>query len=222
MIQKIHRGKYQVVITSPENALCATHLKPLLTTHSRKYNLTIIIDEAHCIKKWGESGFRKDYSNIGRLRAFVGEGVPFAAVSATLPTSTLEHVKSSLHIDPNNHVCINLGNFRKNLIWEVKHLSGSESAIPEIADSLPPLSATCNYIPLTIVFVNKLQLGQRVFSFVRNHVPSHLSEQVYFIHSLLSQRFKEDILHNLQTKKIGVFVCSEILAMVGCLNHSVH
>lgn len=182
------------------------------------HRLKVVVDEAHCIKKWGETGFRKAWSELGLIRAFVRAGVPFAAFSATMPPDTLEVVKKSLHIDPTDHIFINLGNFRPNIVWDVKHISAAGKAINEIQEFLPPLNPTSTEIPLTIVFVNDRDEGQDVYRWIQEYVPRHLLDQVEFYHALQSIRTKSWQLHNCQTLERGIYICTEAAAMVGAIS----
>jgi len=53
MKQQIHNGKYQVVLISPEALFCATERKQMLSTNYYRLNLVaMVVDEAHCVKKW--------------------------------------------------------------------------------------------------------------------------------------------------------------------------
>lgn len=213
--QEINSGRYQVVITSPENAISSSHLKPYLTQQSRDFQLIIIVDEAHLIKKWGESGFRKAWAEIGMLRAFVLPGTAFAAFSATLTPDAIEHVKRSLHMHPQDVVFIKLGNFRPNVIWDVKHISGTKTAIPEVAEYLPPITCDTTSIPLTIIFTNTRNDGHEVYSFIADFVPPALKRQVQLFHALRSQRSKDKVLDYVDGFKCGIFICTEAAAMVG-------
>jgi hypothetical protein len=214
--QDIQDGLYQVVITSPENSLKSTHLKPFLTQQKTSRRLKIIVDEAHVIKTWGSAGFRLAYLSLGHIRAFVLEGVPFAACSATMAAATIDSIKKTLHFHPDNHEFVNIGNFRPNIVWEVHHLTGKtvDTAVNEIGPFLPPLSTDSPNIPLTIIFVNDRSVGQLVFNYVRNITPSHLKDQVHFMFALKSHRGKSWILYETMIKARGILICTEIAALV--------
>jgi superfamily II DNA helicase RecQ len=206
-----------VILTSPENALDTQKLKPFLTQQVTGRRLKIIVDEAHLVKRWGESGFRKPYLELGLLRTFVPQNVPFSAFSATMTESTREAVRKTLQLDPRELVLINLGNHRSNIIWDVKHISGTESAIHEICDFLPQLDKETVDIPLTLVFVNDRMEGQAVFSLIQDWVPEHLVSQVYYLHSLRTQRYKSRALQDCHSAGAGIYICTEIAATVSAI-----
>ena len=53
--------------------------------------MAITIDEAHCVKNWGDS-FRVAFSRIGELRSFVPKHVNLLALTATATHDTLRVV----------------------------------------------------------------------------------------------------------------------------------
>jgi hypothetical protein len=173
-----------------------------LIRQDNKNRIKVIVDEAHVIKTWGASGFRLSYLNLGQIRAFVHEQVPFAAYSATMPSETVEIVKKTLHIHPTNHELLNLGNFWANIIWDVHQLKEktTKKSIYEIKLFLPGLTFNMGDIPLTIVFVNEHAEGQLVYNYIRDLVPTHLKSQVHFIFALKSLRGKRWILYECMIK----------------------
>jgi superfamily II DNA helicase RecQ len=175
--------------------------------------LKLILDEAHVVKKWGETGFRKDYLSCGNLRAFVPQDVPFLACSATLTPDTRETIMQSLHMDPKQYLLINRGNNRPNIIWAIRHLTGADAAIPEIRLSLPPFPHPFA-VPLTIVFVNERKLGQHVYKYIQSITPPGLLDQVHFLHALRSVRTKKQIVSECLTNSRGIYICTEVAAMV--------
>ncbi|KAG8719669.1 hypothetical protein FRC09_010803 [Ceratobasidium sp. 395] len=69
------QGEYQVVISSPEVYKDANKLRGMLLSEiPANIRHVTVVDEAHTIRTWGDSGFRKDFE---RTRLFVSsmEGV---------------------------------------------------------------------------------------------------------------------------------------------------
>ena len=49
----IKNGEYQIVFISPESLFCTTEWRMMLCSTKYRSNLVgLIVDEAHCIKKW--------------------------------------------------------------------------------------------------------------------------------------------------------------------------
>ena len=86
MSQDIKAGKYSIVISSPEAFHDSNKLRPaLFSKELANQRHVIAIDEAHCVKTWGETGFRKVYERIGDMRVFMPdpEHSPICAATAT-------------------------------------------------------------------------------------------------------------------------------------------
>ncbi len=85
--EAIKMGRYQLVFISPESLFCTIEWRRVLCTATHGSHLVgVVIDEAHCIKKWynilgvlfiisylfycycrGET-FRREFSQLGELR----------------------------------------------------------------------------------------------------------------------------------------------------------
>ena len=51
--QQIRHGNYQILFISPETLFSSTEWRRLLSTDNYKHNLVVlVVDEAHCVKKW--------------------------------------------------------------------------------------------------------------------------------------------------------------------------
>jgi superfamily II DNA helicase RecQ len=120
----------------------------------------------------------------------------------------------SLHIDPRNFVLVNKGNFRPNILLDVGRLSGTKKAIPEILDYIPTLSPATEHIPLTIIFVNSRTDGHSILTYLQEVLPDHYAKQVKLFHALLSNRAKKWTFHQCMTEKSGIYICTEVAAMV--------
>ena len=84
-INHFKSGKYCVVFVSPETLLEHTHGRKLvLCSYFQENILAVVVDEAHCIVKWGMGTvFRAWYGEVCQLRSLLPNGVPFSAMTAT-------------------------------------------------------------------------------------------------------------------------------------------
>ena len=57
--------------------------------------VALVVDEAHCVKLWGER-FRTAFSELGTLRSLIPSEVNILALTATATTETYHSVTSSL------------------------------------------------------------------------------------------------------------------------------
>ena len=100
--KNIEEGQYDMIFISPEllvgsgSYFWKSIAKNKKSAFIRRLRL-IVVDEVHCIWKWGESGFRRQYTNIGALRAYFPK-VPFMCMSATLTLSVLSYTHKVLNM----------------------------------------------------------------------------------------------------------------------------
>ena len=63
VIRKVLNGEVQLVYITPENVIDNPMYRNMLVSEKYKENLVaLVIDEAHCIKLWGDQ-FRKAFSS---------------------------------------------------------------------------------------------------------------------------------------------------------------
>lgn len=88
----------------------------LITLYSRKKLSLLVIDECHCVSKWGHQ-FRDSYLGLGRLRILF-PSVPMLLLTATATKSTRDDVIKILKLD--KPVVISAPMNRKNITYIVK------------------------------------------------------------------------------------------------------
>ena len=90
-LQDVKERRYWIILTSPEMCLGDSGFVALLKAPQWSCSiLFMVVDKAHCIKRWG-SEFRKHYTSLETLCPFVPRGAPVLATSATMPPMTLEN-----------------------------------------------------------------------------------------------------------------------------------
>ncbi|KZS86757.1 P-loop containing nucleoside triphosphate hydrolase protein, partial [Sistotremastrum niveocremeum HHB9708] len=219
LLKKIKEGHFDIVITSPENALASSHLRPILTDQKLSKKFTIVIDEAHCISQWGGE-FRQAWGKLGNLRSYLPVGVPFLVTSATLPPSILEEVKTSLHVR-DDHILIHRGNFRKNLVWETHILRTAVHGYEELADYLlsKPTNPSEPRLPIqtALVYVNKISDCHLICNYLRSLLPDdeEIRYQIQPFHAVRAEEGKCRVLRHFRSGRIVILICTEAAGM-GC------
>ncbi|KDN39233.1 hypothetical protein RSAG8_09004, partial [Rhizoctonia solani AG-8 WAC10335] len=124
--------RYQIIISSIEAFLDPTRLLPVVKSPELAAlgPQMVIIDEAHCIIKWGPH-FRPQYANIGTLKLLLTTESPFIAAMATANRLMQEAIKQSLHLGPNAFE-VKLGNRRSNVACSVHRLKNVSTAASEL------------------------------------------------------------------------------------------
>ena len=122
-IERVRLGDAAILLISPEQ-LRNPSVRTVLKQREIGY---WVIDEAHCLSKWGQD-FRPDYRYISRfIREYTGDGrlAPLVCLTATAKPSVvrdiLDHFASRLGVELQ---LINGGAFRENLAFEVTETTG--------------------------------------------------------------------------------------------------
>ncbi|WP_246249312.1 RecQ family ATP-dependent DNA helicase [Chelativorans alearense] len=117
-LDRVRLGDAAILLISPEQ-LRNPSVRTILKQREIGY---WVIDEAHCLSKWGQD-FRPDYRYISRfIREYSGDGqlAPLVCLTATAKPSVvrdiLDHFQSRLGVELR---LINGGAFRDNLAFEV-------------------------------------------------------------------------------------------------------
>ena len=65
--KKVIKGEYQLIFITSESIIENTKFRRMLHSDEyRKQLVAVVVDEAHCIKTWGDK-FRTSFSKIGEL-----------------------------------------------------------------------------------------------------------------------------------------------------------
>lgn len=172
-----------------------------------------IIDEAHCIKYWGES-FRKDFDELGKLRSYLTNTTPFLIASATLTPALLDETLDKLEYNRNKMFKINLGNDRPNITPIVGTLPGGENDLKALASlALRPNEQT-GELEQSIVYVNTRDAAQEMADYLQSQLPAEQRDQVDFLHSYRHPLTKRRVMRLFREGKIKILVSTEVAGMV--------
>ncbi len=94
--RKILNGAVQLVFITPESILeNPLYRNMLLSQPYRDELVALVVDEAHCVKLWGDK-FRRVFGEIGDLRSLISGNVQVMALTATATEETLSIVTKKL------------------------------------------------------------------------------------------------------------------------------
>ncbi|XP_064395283.1 ATP-dependent DNA helicase RecQ-like [Halichondria panicea] len=126
----IFHGKYQLVFFTPEMIISKKHWRRLLGGDVYANRLkALIIDEAHCVKKWGET-FRQMLLRIREVRSLIPTSVHVMALTATATRSDISFISRIVGL--RNPFVITRVPVIPNLIYAV----GLFKSIPETFQNL--------------------------------------------------------------------------------------
>jgi ATP-dependent DNA helicase RecQ len=156
----IRQGLFKFVYLTPErffngyNQYTMDLDNPLL----KKYSL-LVIDEAHCVEKWGRS-FRQGYARLGELRQQLGN-IPTIVLTASASKNVQAEIMKSMGIEDASVFVT--GFYRPEIRLEVKQIDSrvhtKEMTIKAILDKAPGEK--------TIIFVPTIKLGNALHDFLK-------------------------------------------------------
>lgn len=89
----------------------------LLSDKYKEKLVALVVDEAHCIKMWGDE-FRKAFAMIGDLRSVIPSGVNVMALTATATSETYHCALK--HLAMKDTVLVALPPDRGNIKYTIK------------------------------------------------------------------------------------------------------
>lgn len=217
-MQEIMKGKYRVIISSPESFLAANKLRTavIALSLSADWQHYAATDEAHCVSTWADN-FRKIYGLIGTIRKFITGLCPMGAFTATADRRIRQDIRVRLKLSRNNTYYQNLGCFRQNLCHNVHVLKSglrSKGAAAELCAYFPSKPPANSVLRTTLIFVDSVNIGFTLLFALREWLgPAH-AKKVSMYHATRPQLGK-DLTTDQFLQEIGrIIICTEALTMV--------
>ncbi|KDN42564.1 hypothetical protein RSAG8_06707, partial [Rhizoctonia solani AG-8 WAC10335] len=136
----ILRGEFQIVLSSIEAFTDTTRLLPIIKSPELAAlgPQRFVIDEAHCIPKWGQH-FRPQYALVGTLKLVLTGEVSTVAATATANNLMRQAIKQSLRFGPDAFQ-VNLGNRRPNIAYSVHRIKNASAVGTDLLEYFPSKS----------------------------------------------------------------------------------
>lgn len=134
-IREAAEGRLRLLYVAPERLRSA----PLLSALRRRRVGRVVVDEAHCISRWGHD-FRPDYRRIDRFASAVG-GPPVAAFTATATPRVERDVVRSLGLRRPARVRRPVD--RPNLWWSAEPAGSVRDGIRRLRRGVREASGAC-------------------------------------------------------------------------------
>lgn len=171
--RKVLKGDAQLVFITPEKLLDNQRYRSMLLSKIYQDHLVaLVVDEAHCVKTWGED-FRTAFSRIGELRSLLRVEVKLMALTATATTETFHVVVQRLGMrEPS---LIALPPSRDNILYSVK----PKIELKELASLLSEeiVAKKLSY-PKTILFVRQFSDCYTLYRTIRHKMGKSFTEPV--------------------------------------------
>jgi RecQ family ATP-dependent DNA helicase len=199
----LHRGALKFVYCTPErfapDRVRPAELKELLSVGPRWF----IIDEAHCIVRWGRD-FRPTYGRLGVVREHLG-APQVLAFTATAGKATQEEILHSLGI-PDARVVFT-GVDRPNIAIARLEMDDDRKRLELVRELYSALSAG-----RMMIFVPTVRVGQRLQSDLKT-----IGIEVPFYHSKLGSATEKEMLLSRFTGRIhpplNAVICTNAFGM---------
>ncbi|KAA8910636.1 P-loop containing nucleoside triphosphate hydrolase protein, partial [Sphaerosporella brunnea] len=162
---QVDSGAFDLVLASPEVLLRDGSYFWLKTIRGRSNQFctrlkAVAVDESHLV--WGWREFRKDYLNIGALRAHFPT-IPIIALSATLMPNVLAFVSQSLQLRPGRTRLYRLSIDRPNIMHIVSKLPTKQSIDYSKLDFLLSRQGPIWSIHKAMVFVDNIDEAHKIY-----------------------------------------------------------
>ncbi|KAF9058840.1 P-loop containing nucleoside triphosphate hydrolase protein [Rhodocollybia butyracea] len=211
--------EYQIVVISPEMMLTKRFTKQVIKNkHLTQRVLSIVIDEAHVISHWG-SGFRKKYGELGVLRTLLPNGVPFVALSATLPSRVRDDILTKLQFsqEENGFVDINIGNDRPNVSLVARAIQHPMNTFKDLDFVIPPNITQVKDIPKTFIYSDDIPSGPEIVDHLEKLLPKDLQGLgiIRPFSAVFSRKYRQAVMKQFKAGTVRVLVCTDAAGM-GC------
>ena len=204
-LDKVRLGEASILIIAPEQ-LRSVSVRSVLA--QREVGLWVL-DEAHCVSKWGHD-FRPDYRYIGRfVREFTGDATPAPVLCLTatakpeVVSDVREHFRSRLGAEL---MLLDGGSSRTNLAFEVRP-TRMETKLSDILDviagKLPAEGASG-----AVIYCATRKETERVADFLRQQ---GLAAEHY--HAGLGPEEKRDIQERFRTGAFRIIAATNAFGM---------
>ena len=169
VIKEVLEGRVQLLYITPESIILNRLYRNMLLSPVYKEKLAaLVIDEAHCVKFWGDQ-FRQTFALIGDLRSLIPSNVKLLALTATATIETYQCVVKRLSMD--NPVLVSISPERSNIIYLVR----PKTSLEYLSHQLYQEFCENEVFPKTILFVRKFSDCSDLYTILQGKLGSEFT-----------------------------------------------
>ncbi|TFK71826.1 P-loop containing nucleoside triphosphate hydrolase protein, partial [Pluteus cervinus] len=212
--KNIEAGKYNVVIMSPE-ILMSKRMEAMWSKKAVVSRLSyFVFDEGHCVSQW--SSFRKEYAQLGTLRALIPKLVPFYVASATLPPSIFAEVVRLLQLRPAPQTkVIAYSNDRPDIFLTVRGLRYPVKSFRDLDFLIPKGWKEGDLLPEKfVIFFDNIKEAQSAVHHLRTLLPKGVGRKVIkYFHAVMSDEYREKAVVDLREGRLWGICATDAFGM---------
>ncbi|KIK51592.1 hypothetical protein GYMLUDRAFT_251969 [Collybiopsis luxurians FD-317 M1] len=214
------RDKYNlmaIAINSSHGGLTATNVVDIC---ARKYQIVVVSPEMMLTQRFTASIIKNKhvkYGELGVLRTFLPDGIPFVALSATLPPRVRDNILLKLQFPKEGYVNINIGNDRPNVSLVVRAIQHPMNTYKDLDFLVSPVAKNAISIPKTFVYSDDIPSGPEIVDHLEELLPEDLwgLGLVRPFSAAFSKTYRKATMKQFKAGIIRVLVCTDAAGM-GC------
>ena len=177
--------------------------------------VSLVVDEAHVVSHWG-AGFRKQYAELGMLRAILPKGTPLVAMSATLAPRVRRDVLKKLQFDEKNYIDINIGNDRPNVSIVVRGIQNPMNTFSDLDFVIPIGVKSADNIPKTFIYADQISVEVEIETRLTERLPQELRDigLIRPFSAAFSADHRQQLLDLFKSGIVRILICTDAAGMV--------
>ncbi|KAI0756195.1 P-loop containing nucleoside triphosphate hydrolase protein, partial [Daedaleopsis nitida] len=211
LFQDIEHLVHRVIVVNPELAFKpGGPFQKLWRNRSWTSKIiSVIWDEAHCVKTW--ASFRNAYASSNQLRNIVF--IPYFIPSATLPDPLLESVMVTLQVQKAKTEVIRRSNDRPNIYLMVRKIEHSLTSYADLDFLIPSDWQPGVLIPKFLVFFDNIEDSLQATDRLRRRLPAGYRDKILWYNADVSAELREQITEEFRDGQILGLLCTDAFGM---------
>ncbi|KAG9074586.1 hypothetical protein FS749_013828 [Ceratobasidium sp. UAMH 11750] len=216
LFKEIARGDWDLVFLGPE-MLIETSFNDLIHEDGfLKHLCYFTINECHLTREW--EGFRSAYARIAHLWNRFPPGIAvWLAMSATVAKRDQAKFTAGLGFSKNRQKCtvLRLPVDRCLLTYAPRIRQHTSNKMLDLATLIPLSATSASDIPITVVFAQRIELGNRLMTFLTNILPKTIQgvarrRLILPYNSMMSAQFRLDAVEALRSGvQTRMLICTD-------------
>ncbi|EIW61392.1 P-loop containing nucleoside triphosphate hydrolase protein [Trametes versicolor FP-101664 SS1] len=173
--------------------------------------ISVVWDEAHCIKSWGS--FRPSLKESGHLRNLLSAKIPYVLMSATMTDSDCSDVLGIVQARADRVLYIRRSNDRPNVFLTVRKMQHSASSFEDLFWLIPDRWVPGQRIPPFVIFHDSIEESINAAEALRKRLPREYADRLVWFNSDNTPWFRERTTDEFREHKLAGLFCTDSFGM---------